>query len=161
MASVIEYLEDRIERSYPLAIGLVCTTLTAWAAPWAFSGMVKANWKSENIYSSAFNMAAVATPFLFTFYTIFVTTETGFIGRLKRGSAYRSTVNFTLRAIWLGALTSVLSLPLTVVSPTPVSHTDPWTWIVAGWVGIVAWTAAAFVRAARQFGIFISAHAET
>ncbi len=160
MATLIERIEYRWEQSYPLLLGVTIAPLCAWYIPVIFPAMVKAGWKTENIYSSAFNISTVATPFLFTFYTIFVTTETGFIGRMKRANAYRMTVNYTVRAMWLGALLSVASLPFIIVSPAPDAYSDPWTWAVAGWSGLTVATVSAFLRACRQFGIFISVHAE-
>lgn len=159
MATLSERIEYQWERSYPLLFGAATVPLTYWKMAAAFDAMTKAGWKTENIYSSAFNIATVATPFLFTFYTIFVTTESGFIGRMKRTNAYRMTVRYTLRAIWLGALLSVASLPLILASPAPTTRDDPWIWFIAIWSGLLVSTLAAFVRAARQFGVFIGVHA--
>lgn len=160
MATLTERIEYGWERSYPVILGFISIPVVFWKIPIAFEAMIKAGWKTENIYSSAFNIATVATPFLFTFYTIFVTTETGFIGRMKSTNSYRMTVRYTLRAIWLGALLSVTSLPLIVASPTPTTYDTPWIWIVSAWSGLVVATLAAFVRAARQFGVFINVHAK-
>ena len=160
MATIVEIIEYRWERLYPLLLGVATVPLAYWKMAVAFEAMVKAGWKTENIYSPAFNMATVATPFLFTFYTIFVTTESGFIGRMRRTNAHRMTVHYTLRAIWLGALLSVASLPLIIASPAPVAPDDPWIWFIALWSGLLVATLAAFVRAARQFGVFITVHAK-
>lgn len=160
MATITEKLEYRWERLYPLLFGVATVPLVYWKMTAVFEAMLKYGWKIENIYSSAFNIATVATPFLFTFYTMFVTTETGFIGRMKRTNAYKMTVQYTLRAIWLGALLSVTSLPLIIASPAPIKSDDPWNWFIAIWCGLLVYTLAAFVRAARQFGVFISVHAK-
>jgi hypothetical protein len=157
MATKIEHLEAFWEKWHPIFLGACTALLAAWQMPRAFGIMEAANWDVGTIYSSTFDVASVATPFLFTFYTIFVTTESGFIGRMRRTKAYADTISYTLKALRYGACLIAASLPFMLVVPKPTLHSDAWNFAVAAWAGLAVCTILAFVRAARQFSIFISA----
>lgn len=114
-------------------------------------------WKIDQFYTSVFTLATVFTAFLFMFYTFAVTAERGFLSRARASTYFKQMVEYTIRAIVVGALLCVLTVPMLVVQPTPAKG-DPWLVFAAAWLGLTVWSFASFIRAAYLFIIFASAH---
>jgi hypothetical protein len=142
------------ETFFPFVSGLISGVVVYFWGPRGFSYLATKEYAHESIYSSVFDITSIATAFLLTFFTFVITTDRGFIGRAKGTRPYRLLLAYTLRALALGVALIVLSVPMMVVEPCPVSRADPALYAVAIWAGLSVWTLAAFVRAAHLFSIF-------
>jgi len=145
------------ERFYPVGIGLAAAAATVAASPNFFSFATQEHWHLEVLYLAGFEFASVATSFLFTFFMFVIAADSGFIAKMKSSIYYGRMIGFTARALALGVILALASLPLMVIQPIPISR---WSWetaVVAIWVFIAAWTVGAFVRTVRQFIAFATA----
>lgn len=150
-------IEARIEEYYPFALGVVGgAACIIWGAQ-AFTAMLRQGWDVGVIYSATFDLMTIFTAFLFTFFSFFVTTDRGFIGRAKGTLPYRQTVKYTLKTLALGALLIALSIPMMVIKPAPTDLGFALV-LVSFWLALAIWTAASFFRAAHIFSIFASQH---
>lgn len=157
--TLVDYrvVEARLEQAFPFAVGAIASVLClAWGDE-AIGAMDGAGWNVGAIYSSVFDVSAIFTPFAFTFFTLFVTTDRGFIGKAKGTLPYKRTVEYTLTAMLLGGLLTVTSIPMLIVVPKPTDFSLALL-AVSAWLGLTTWTAAAFARAAYIFSIFAREH---
>lgn len=123
----------------------------------AMEYMVAARWNVAAIYSSVFDVTTVFTAFLFTFFSIFATTDRGFIGKARGTLPFRRTIDYTISALVLGAGLIVATIPMLIITPMPMEDGLPLV-ILAAWMGLTIWTASAFTRAAAIFAIFAREH---
>jgi hypothetical protein len=145
------------ERTYPLFCGVVAAVVVFAVSPHFFTYAADMKWNLGSLYLAGFDFAAVATSFLFTFYTFVVTAERGFIIRMKKSIYYSLLITYTVRALTLGVILALVSLPLMVIGPAPESRWDNATILIAIWAFIAVWTVAAFIRTTRLFIAFATA----
>lgn len=155
--SVFDRLGAWWERHHPLALAGVMAASYGVYGYDLMQHAISSGWQVGNLYSSAFDVSSVFTAFLFTFYTFVVTTESGFIGRMKKTDVYGLLKSYSSVALVLGALLIAASIPMMIIEPKPV-NVSGWHYVVAVWIGLAVWTAAAFLRAARLFVEFIRLH---
>lgn len=158
MATLVDVVGARWEANYPLALGCAGSVMALAFAPQFLNYIFDNKWDVGVLFSSVFDLAAVATAFSFTFYAFIVTADGGFIGRMKRSIYYKALLRFTIVATILGGILVIASIPLMIVKPIPASSWSISCFAVAVWFGLVAATSAAFFRAARLFAIFASQH---
>lgn len=158
MATIADRFVANVEASYPMLLGAIGAAASFVYAPDAIAHMIAAKWSVGAVYSSVFNVAAITTPFLFTFYSFVVTTDRGFIGRAKGSVYYAATVRFTVWALIFGAALTLASIPMIVIEPKPSGISEWSNLALAAWVGFAIWTFGAFVRAAFLFSIFVQQH---
>ena len=76
---------------------------------------------------------------------------------MRRSIYYKQMLDYTVRALALGVVLAIVSIPMMVVEPLPVSRWDLPTVSIAAWSLITGWTVAAFIRTARIFIVFATA----
>jgi hypothetical protein len=157
MTMVAHQLEARLEEYGPALLGVAgAIVCIIWGCD-AFAFMSAEGWKIDAIYTSVFSVATVITGFLLTFFMVFITTESGFIGRTRGTLPFKQTVRFALRSIALGAALTVFSIPMMVITPAPQAL-DITLALVTAWTGLAVWTLASFVRVGGIFVIFAREH---
>lgn len=145
------------ERSYPLLSGAATGGAILYFWPGGFLFAEAKHWELGKLFDAGFDFAAIATSFLFTFYTFVVTAERGFIYRMRNSIYYTQLIEYTVAALVLGAALGVISLALEVINPKPAVNWDLACFLWAGWSFVAAWTVAAFIRTTRLFIAFASA----
>ena len=145
------------ERTYPIFSGLIAAAIIFAVSPSFFAYADGHNWKIAALYEAGFEFAAVATSFLFTFYTFVVTAERGFIAKMRRTIYFQQLIQYTVTALILGTVLAVISIPMMVIEPLPQSRWDFQTCSIAAWAFVAVWTLAAFVRTTRVFIAFAAA----
>lgn len=155
LADVVSF-EVIAERGYPFFCGVLAATAIFAVSPDFFCYASAHGWKLEELYLASFDFSSVTTSFLFAFYAFVVTAERGFIAKMKSSIYFAQLITYTVRALILGVVLAVASLPMMVIQPVPQARWDTATIEVAAWVFVVVWTVAAFVRAARLFIAFVS-----
>jgi len=158
MATTIDRIHAKVEAGYPALIGAVVGVLSLVYAPTAVEQIIARGWDLGNLYSAVFDVSAIVTPFLFTFYSFVVTTDRGFIGRAKGSIYYKTAIRFTVQALVLGGILTIVSIPMMVIEPAPVVRFGWEHFLLAGWAALAVGTLAAFVRAAHLFSIFARQH---
>lgn len=148
------------ERLYPLAIGAVA------AVAWLLWGhkiaaiCVKEQWHIEQMYTAVFAFLAITTGFLATFYCTIVCMSEGFVRQIRDTKKMAGFLAFVKRAIILGFVVSLTSVPMMVAEPAPTEQFSVAAFIVAVWVGASAWAIAAFYRVASLFFFLFEAKTE-
>jgi hypothetical protein len=145
------------ERAYPIFCGSTAAGLVFVISPNFFIYAACQKWHISSLYEAGFEFGAVATSFLFTFYTFVVTAERGFIARMKHSIYYELLITYTVTALILGVALAIVSLPMMVIDPAPASRWDWATIGIAFWSFVAAWSVAAFVRTTRLFIAFATA----
>lgn len=158
MTSVLGKFGAIRERNLPLVVGIIACVCTYLFCHHAFTYLLEREMSYQNIYSAVFDVSAIFTAFLLTFFTFVITTERGFIARSRGTRPYAMLLVFTRRAMALGLVLTIFSIPMMVVEPAPTDQAAPATIAVAIWVGWTTWTSAAFLRAANLFLIFAKEH---
>lgn len=140
------------ENGHPLFLGAVCG-LALWVFGWPLVDVSTSSaWNLPALYSAIFSISGIYTAFLFTFYSFIATTDRGFIGKAKDSIYYKRTISFTVSALVLGGILTVLSIPMLLVEPD--LQTEAGRVAIVLWVGLTIWASTAFVRAAYLFVIF-------
>jgi hypothetical protein len=147
------------ERAYPLLCGVVAGGAILFFWPGGYLFAEAKHWELNKLFDTGFDFSAVATSFLFTFYTFVVTAERGFISRMRLSLAFAMLIEYTVIALILGTALAASSLVLAVVGPKPAVNWDVATFLWAGWSFVAAWTLAAFFRTTILFIAFASADA--
>jgi hypothetical protein len=157
MATLLDRISLHWETRYPVLSALVCALLGYFYAPDALHYVHQKQWAIENIFVAVFTLSTVIAGFGFAVYTFLLTTESGFIGRVKNSIYYRHLLTYVLWATALSAALAVMSIPGTVVKDAP-DHGSIHAIYVGLWLGVCAWTFSAFFRAARLFSVFAREH---
>lgn len=145
------------ERVYPCTFGVIAgaVVLIFWPGGYLFA---EANhWKLDVLFGAGFEFSAVATSFLFTFYTFVLTAERGFIARMRRSVYFGMLIDYTMNALRLGAIFAIASLLMEVFEPHPAVRWDIPCIAWSLWSFLAVWTLAAFVRTTIIFAAFASA----
>lgn len=145
------------ERIYPVLIGMIAGGLVLYFWPGGFLFAKSKHWELNKLFAAGFNFSAVATPFLFTFYTFVLTAERGFIARMRHSIYFAMLIEYTMSALKLGTVLAIASVVLDIVGPHPKERWDLATFLWSGWAFIAAWSVAAFIRTAIIFIAFASA----
>lgn len=145
----------RWEVHHPLVLSAAAFAGVMWLGDDLYRYATAEKWHLDQAYTTVFTLATVFTAFLFTFYTFIVTADRGFLEAARTSSYFQQTVTYTLRAIVIGSVLCLFTIPMLVVQPAPTTG-DPWLIIAAMWAGLTVWAAASFVRAAYLFSIFVA-----
>lgn len=154
MTAALDRIHLVFEANYPMIFGGIAAAAALAYAPQAISVFTENEWKIDSIYSAVFDVSAITTPFLFTFYSFVATAERGFIGRMRASVYYRMLMQYTVRALLLGGLLTLLSIPVMVIEPKPATLGEASHLLLVIWLGLAVWTLSAFVRAAYIFSVF-------
>jgi hypothetical protein len=156
MASLANQISLRWETWYPAVFGAAAGAAAYVYGPAMFADLHSRGWAEMKIYDSAFDVVVVTTPFLFTVYSFVITTERGFIGRMRSSIYFAALIRYAVTAIWLGAVLTVATIPLQIAALKPVAG-DHWSIVAfAIWAVLAVATFAALFRAARLFIVFAS-----
>lgn len=139
------------ENRAPTFVSIAAIIAYSWKGSEFFSMAIENNLNIGNGYAAIFDIATIFAAFLFTFYGMLLTSNSGFIRRLKETTTYRDFVVYLIRAIIMSAIVSLSSVPLIVVSPMPVDKLTMAYWLVGIWVSLVVGCMACFARALTIF----------
>jgi hypothetical protein len=145
------------ENNYPVLSAIACALLGYFYGPDVLHFVHASQWALENIFVAVFTLGTVTAGFGLAIYTFLLTTETGFIGRVKRSIYYRHLLTYVLIATAMSGLLAFLSIPGMVIKDAPEPHTVHAIY-VGIWFGICAWTFAALIRAGHLFSVFAREH---
>lgn len=154
MATTIDRIHFALEANYPAILAAVSAVGAFVYAPQAIQAIQSHGWKLDSVYSSVFDVSAITTPFLFTFYSFVATTERGFIGRMKASIYYKLMMQYTVRALLLGGFLTLASIPMMIIEPAPTTTGGADHWLLVLWIGLAVWTLSSFARAAYIFSVF-------
>jgi hypothetical protein len=142
----------RVERYGPL----VLTTATLLAlyirAPSIYASMEAAKWQISNLYAAVFNWSAIQTGFAFAVYGFVAGRTQGFVEAMRETVALKRFIGYVKRANVGGFVLTIVTLPLTVLSPAPGQIGSAQFFMVLAWFGLFLWTFFAFLRIAYGFG---------
>src|SRR5262245_16937511 len=142
MATIAARIEARIEANYPAIFGIASGVLALAYAPDFFALIADKRWKIEAVYSSVFNFSGISTAFLFAFYTFVAVTERGFLGQARTSRYFRLTMKYAVRAIILGFLLTIVSIPMMIIEPSPKEWSGLPYYAVAAWLALTGWAIA-------------------
>jgi hypothetical protein len=139
------------EQIYPFVLGLIA------AAAWMIFGSnvvcyaQQHNWHLDQLYTAVFAFLAITTGFLATFYCTIQCMSEGFIQRIRNTQTLNGFLAFTKHAIIIGFIVSIVSVPMMVVTPMPITSFSWSAVIVALWLGVAVYAVASFYRVASLF----------
>lgn len=142
-----------VELAWPVALGAFVGALSLWKGPHLFEVAVSYKWNVPSIYSAVFNLSAVYTAFLFSLYTYILTSDSKFIAAAEKSTFFKRALALSVRAMFLGALVSVASIPMMLIEPVAVELNNVMWWI-AGWISVSVWSLGAFAQAASILVLF-------
>jgi|SRR6185312_2135825 len=153
MTALTVTIQRRWEVHHPMVVSALVFVAVLWWGPGGFSYADRKSWHLDQLYTCIFTYSTVITAFLFTFYTFIITGDRGFLSAARESVYFRQTVSYTFRAILLGAVLSLATIPMLVIQPLPKAG-GAWLIYSATWAAVAAWATAAFIRAAWLFAIF-------
>lgn len=157
MTTLVDKIGVRWEAYYPSALGVISAILGYLFGPDALHFMHAKEWAIENIFVAVFTLGTVTAGFGLAIYTFLLTTESGFIGRMKKSIYYRHLLTYVLIATLLSAALALVSIPGMVIKSAPAHYS--WHAVYVGfWAGLDIWTLGALVRAGRLFSVFARQH---
>jgi hypothetical protein len=108
------------------------------------------SWHFDQIYSAFFGFASITTGFLATFYGTVQSTSIGFIQRIRGTKALSGFLRLTKRAIVMGFVGCVVTVPMLVIQPVPKEQYSAKAFAVALWLGVAVWALSGFWRVASS-----------
>lgn len=136
-----------------MVIGLCAGGATIVYGPSLFAVAQSNSWNIPAIYSAVFNISTVYTAFLFSLYTYILTSDSRFIAAAEKSGFFKQAVSLAIRAMLMGALVSIVTVPFLLIEPTTTMR-DAVMWWVAAWVGLAVWSFFLFVQAASILSLF-------
>lgn len=141
-----------VERWGPLGITAVALVTIYIRSPSIVASIEASKWQVANLYTAVFTWSAIQTGFAFGVYGFVVGRSEGFIPEIRETIAMKRFLGYVKRANVGGFLLTIMSLPLTVLSPDPAPDGSIQFFIVLLWFGLFVWTLLAFLRIAYSFG---------
>jgi hypothetical protein len=108
-----------------------------------------------NLYNAVFGWAAIQTGCLFAMYGFVTGSHDGFIGEARHTRSMKRYAIFLRRALYIGFLLSVTSIPLIVTNYKIEQESTFLYFVVAAWFSLFVWAFCSFARVAYIFGILI------
>jgi hypothetical protein len=148
-----------LEKFGPLAIGAIVLVLLIW-----FRADVRALAADKKIDVSAlfgaiFGWASIQTGFLFSVYGFIASKTDGFVGALGATRSMALFKRYTMRAMLIGFVLTILTIPLIVTGNQGLEGIR--YVLTSAWFAIFAWAFAAFLRVAVNFGQIVSVRDRT
>ncbi|MDF1729561.1 MAG: hypothetical protein P1U53_17610 [Sulfitobacter sp.] len=112
------------------------------------------SWDRQTLFSAAFDFGGIYTAFLFAFYTYSISSGSEFFQQARSTKAFKNTITYVKRAIVLGFLMTLTSVPMMIWNPNLYLEFQLSNWAFCFWAAIVFGATAAFWRATRLFWIF-------
>jgi hypothetical protein len=141
-----------VERYGPLGLTLVAIVGIYLEATPIVASIEASRWQVANLYTAVFTWSAIQTGFAFGVYGFVVGRSEGFIPEIRDTVAMKRFLRYVKRANIGGFLLTIVSLPLTIVSPDPAPQGSLQFFFVLLWFGLFLWTLLAFLRIAYSFG---------
>lgn len=154
MTTIADRISKRWEVHHPALLSAATLVAVLWRGDLAYSYAEASKWHLDQMYTAVFTISTVVTAFLFTFYTFIITGDRGFLAASRSSLPFRQTVDYTLRAIVVGSVLSVATIPMLVVQPVLLKG-DLWMFFAAVWAALTVWAVSSFIRAAYLFAIFV------
>ena len=139
------------ERFYPLFLGLVGAAASLLWGHKLVAICVKEAWHVDQLYTAVFAFLAITTGFLATFYCTIACMSEGFIRQIRDTRVMHGFLSYLKRAILLGFVVSLASIPRMVAQPVPTEQFSISAIVAAAWLGSAIWAIAAFYRVASLF----------
>jgi hypothetical protein len=139
-----------VERFSPIVLSLLCVAFIGLFKGVILTEISRSGVNLANLYSSVFNWSAIHVGFAFGVYGFLLSKSDGFIGEVRKTVAMARFISYVRRGAVGGFALTLVSVPITVVSPDPASSTFSF-WAVSLWFGLFVWTFLAFVRIAFNF----------
>ena len=150
--AIWSFLEDH-NASLFFCIGTISAYLFSSKAS-AFS--IDHNLNYTAFYSAVFDLSGIFTAFLFGFFTYSISSGSPFMVAARDTPSFRKMLIYVKRAVVLGALLTVLTIPVLIVEPLPIKRFElEWYYMII-WFGVFLGTVGSFWRATRLFWIFAS-----
>lgn len=157
MTTILDRIAVHWEANYPAAVGVACAVAGYLFLPKVIEVIHHKGWAIENIFVAVFTLGTVTAGFGLAIYTFLLTTESGFIGRVKHSIYYKRLLTYVLVATFASALLAVMSIPGMVIKDAP----HPFSWHAAYmgvWAGLAGWALGTLMRAGYIFSIFAREH---
>lgn len=142
------------EKFGPVGIGLLVLIFSSWHREQLLCLVDQKIIKLENLYSAIFDWSSIQTGFLFSVYGYVASKTDGFVAEIKDSRGMSAFKKYTSRAMWIGFLLTVSTIPLIVVD-FEISSNFRFA-LVALWFSLFAWAFAGFLRVAINFGRIVS-----
>jgi hypothetical protein len=107
-------------------------------------------------YAAVFDLSGIFTAFLFGFFTYSISSGSPFMVAARNTAAFRAMLTYVKRAVVLGALLTVITIPTLIVEPLPIKRFAIEWYYMMIWFGVFLGAASSFWRATRLFWIFAS-----
>ncbi|MQB19028.1 hypothetical protein DXT90_00110 [Agrobacterium tumefaciens] len=143
-----------VERYGPLLFGAMIFIAALWYKSDLQQLSQEKTISVAGLYSAVFGWASIQTGFLFSVYGFIATKNDGFLAEIRGTGAMLLVKRYTLRAMLMGFLLTIITIPLIVIGEQIVFQAQ--FYLSALWFAIFAWAFAAFLRVALNFGQIIS-----
>ncbi|CAH1672522.1 MULTISPECIES: hypothetical protein [unclassified Chelatococcus] len=143
-----------VERFSPLFIAVACIVIAIAEREWVTQQINGGRISLDGLFSAVFGWSAIQTGFVFSVFGFVATKTTGFIGEISRTHAMRIFHRYTWRAMVVGFLLTLYSIPL-MIWKFDVNQTVQY-YIVVFWFALFGWAFASFLRVALNFGKMVS-----
>lgn len=143
-----------VERYGPLLFGVMIFIAALWYKSDLQQLSQEKTISVAGLYSAVFGWASIQTGFLFSVYGFIATKNDGFLAEIRGTGAMLLVKRYTLRAMLMGFLLTIITIPLIVIGEQIVFQAQ--FYLSALWFAIFAWAFAAFLRVALNFGQIIS-----
>lgn len=157
MSAIAQKVVLHWELHYPAAIGAAFALIGFFFGPEALSNLYVRQWAVENIFAAVFTLSTVTAGFGLAIYTFLLTTESGFIGRVKNSIYYKSLLSYVIGTTALSGILALVSIPGTIIKDAPEPY-SLYAAYIGVWLGLSVWTLLGFVRAGHLFSVFARAH---
>lgn len=108
----------------------------------------------DKLYMAVFNWSAIQTGFLFSVFGYVANKKDGFLTAINKTKAKRKFDFSIKRAIFVGFVVTILSMPMMVLSFSPTEFGLGYIFLSA-WVGLFIWEFILFCLVAYDFTIVI------
>jgi hypothetical protein len=108
----------------------------------------------DGLYNAVFGWSAIQTGFVFAVYGFVMSSEGGFIERVRDTTPMNQFLQYTRNATYLGFALTAFSMPL-MVSGIKVSREVYGYFAISIWFSLFVWAFLSFARVAFLFGILI------
>jgi hypothetical protein len=141
-----------VERFGPLALTIGAMAGIYFEATTIVALIVASKWQVANLYTAVFTWSAIQTGFAFGVYGFVAGRSEGFIPEIRDTIAMKRFLGYVKRANIGGFLLTIVSLPLTIINPSPAPQGSLQFFAILVWFGLFVWTLLAFLRIAYSFG---------
>lgn len=141
------------ERWAPAGAALIFLIASLYFREAITDQFTRKSWDLSNLYTAIFDWSAIQTGFLFAVYGFIAGKAEGFIYQVRNTVFMRRYINYTKRAMLIGFVLTVVSIPLIVGNPDLTADTWGTFLTIALWFSLFVWAFSAFLRVAFIFGV--------